>query len=144
MLAPRKVGERKSDGGASGAGWRPSQAKNATSVAAPPSVVRTTTGEVNPTVLDSTRPKTIAPSPSVQRIAPVQSNGPLRSASRLSGTWRIVMASVTAASGTLMKKIQRQLAAWTSQPPSTGPNAEVIVVKEDQVPIAWPRRVSSK
>jgi hypothetical protein len=42
-----------------------------------------------------------------------------------------------------MKKIQRQLALSTSQPPSTGPIAVVIAVNPDQVPIALPRAVSS-
>ena len=41
--------------------------------------------------------------------------------------------------GTLRKKIQRQEAFSTNQPPRTGPKAEVMPVKPDQVPIARPR-----
>ena len=42
-----------------------------------------------------------------------------------------------------MKKTARQETVCTSQPPRTGPNAEVMVVKPDHVPIACPRWSSS-
>ena len=42
--------------------------------------------------------------------------------SRVSGTCRIVTASTATASGRFRRKTQRQPPAWTSQPPSSGPD----------------------
>src|SRR5216683_8027062 len=85
------------------------------------------------------------PNPSVARVAPHQSR-PRRASSSLSlsGTRQNSMNKTTAAMGMLMKKTQRQEAYCTSQPPSTGPRAEVIDVKPDQVPMARPRCSLSK
>src|SRR5256714_8879679 len=48
-----------------------------------------------------------------------------------------------AASGTLMKKAERQLTCSINQPPTTGPTAVVIALNPDQVPIARPRSAPS-
>src|ERR1700684_3080390 len=63
---------------------------------------------------------------------------------RLSGIHRTEIAITAAAIGALMRNAQRQEACWISQPPKAGPDADVIAVKPDQVPIAWPRVFSSK
>ena len=76
--------------------------------------------------------------PSVAAAAPTMSTRPPAFSSRLSGTRHQVIASTTAASGKLMKKIQRQEACSTSQPPSSGPTPAAMEVKPDHVPMARP------
>src|SRR5258706_2575277 len=49
------------------------------------------------------------------------------------------MRAAAAASGTLMKKIQRQLAASISQPPRNGPMALATPANPDQAPTAAAR-----
>src|SRR6266487_2619413 len=58
---------------------------------------------------------------------------------RLSGTCQKSNMSTVIAKGTLMKKTQCHEACSTSHPPRTGPIAEVMEVKPDQIPIARPR-----
>src|SRR6202040_2701519 len=76
--------------------------------------------------------------------APRQSTVPSSEAARLSGTRQNAKPSVSRAIGTLMKKIARQDRASTSQPPRTGPTAEVRAEKPAQVPIALPRSSAGK
>src|SRR5712692_486540 len=104
-----------------------------------------TSGLPKPTLFASVNPYTMPPKPSVARIAPHQSR-PRRASSSLSlsGTRQNSMNKTTAAIGMLIKKTQRQEAYCTSQPPSTGPRAEVMAVKPDQVPMARPRCSLSK
>src|SRR5438309_8966404 len=66
--------------------------------------------------------------------APGQST-PLALVLRLSGTCHTEIAMTAAARGRLMKKTQCQEACSTNHPPRTGPNAVVIAVKPDHVPI---------
>src|SRR5450432_1221537 len=75
---------------------------------------------------------------------PIQSRCPSLSSLRLSGTRKKSKNRTTIPNGTFMKKIQCQEAYSTSQPPRTGPIADVIEVKPDQVPIAEPRLSSLK
>ena len=51
--------------------------------------------------------------------------------------------TATSTSGTLTAKIQRQLAASTSQPPTAGPTIVASPPQAAQVPIAAPRSCSS-
>ena len=79
------------------------------------------------------------PRPAVASITPGQSKRwPVSARARLRDSQQRI-ASTTPASGRLMKKTQRHDRCSTSQPPSTGPNAAVIAVKPDQVPMARPR-----
>ena len=59
--------------------------------------------------------------------------------SRDSGTWRTDTHTTSAARGRLMRKMSRQEAAWTSQPPRNGPIAAVTPPSPDQAPMAGPR-----
>src|SRR5579871_557164 len=83
----------------------------------------------------------MAPNPRVARKAPGKSN-PRLSSFRLSGTRRQVIQTTATAIGTLIRNAQRQEMCSTIQPPRTGPNAAVIDVKPDQVPMARPRSLS--
>ena len=49
------------------------------------------------------------------------------------------MSRTAAASGRFRKKTQRHETFCTSQPPSTGPEADVRVVQPDHAPMALPR-----
>src|SRR2546429_8169478 len=103
------------------------------------------TGALNTRVLPkpmdpaSISPYTSAPKPTVTSSVPHQSSLRDASASRLSGTRQNSTPSTTNASGTLMKKTQRQEANCTNTPPSTGPTTEDMAVKPNQVPTARPR-----
>ena len=83
--------------------------------------------------------KASAASPAETVTAPAMSIEPCSRRSLDSGTWRSVMATATAAMGTLMRKISRHDHAWTSQPPMKGPTALATPASADQAPTAWPR-----
>ena len=68
-----------------------------------------------------------------------QSNRPWLVGSRVSGTWRTVTASTTAASGRLSRKIHRQPIEPMIQPPRNGPTAPATPPRPDQVPMALGR-----
>ena len=72
-------------------------------------------------------------------LAPSQSTGPRAFSSRLSGTFRTVSQSATAASGRLIQKATRQDSASIRKPPIGGPSDVVIADAAAQVPIARPR-----
>ncbi len=59
--------------------------------------------------------------------------------SRVSGTERIAITTVTTASGRLMRKIHRQLAWSIRTPPTKGPIADATPPRPDQAPIARAR-----
>ena len=120
----------------------PRRAMNAMSPATPMTRLASTTGLPQPRDGPSIRPKTSAPRPIVSKTAPMMSSCPA-SSSRLSGTPSRATATTMTANGRLIKNTQRQEAFSTSHPPRTGPNAAVIAVNPDQVPIARPRSVSS-
>ena len=63
--------------------------------------------------------------------------------SRLSIMNRADSVMTIAASGTFRKNTERQPTCSISQPPATGPMADVIALKPDHVPIARPRSASS-
>ena len=76
--------------------------------------------------------------------APGQSALPDCEASRDSGTWRSVAHAVTADTGTLIRKINRQLPASSSHPPTKGAIAADTPLKPAQVPIARTRSSGRK
>ena len=55
-----------------------------------------------------------------------------------------VTAMAAAATGTLMKKIARQVTSSVSQPPTSGPSARAIAETPAHVPIALPRSDGGK
>src|SRR5215813_9326662 len=135
MLAAVKFRDRKSDMDTIGAGERASTTKKPAKAQTPSRAAILTT---IPPCGASINAKVTAPNPRVASTAPGQSNFPLVSGLRLSGTCKRVIHTTTAI-GTLIKKTQRQDACSTSQPPKTGPIAAVIAVNPDQVPMARPR-----
>jgi hypothetical protein len=54
------------------------------------------------------------------------------------------MITTATATGTLMKKINRQETALISQPPRNGPMADATPPRPDQAPIALPRSSGTK
>jgi len=80
-----------------------------------------TSGAVKSRAFDSIRPKMMPPSPIIANVAPRQSTRPFVSSLRLSGTRPHAISNTAAASGMLMKKIQRHENLSTSHPPRTGP-----------------------
>ena len=87
-------------------------------------------------------PYVIPPSPRVASNAPPGSS-PGFCAGRLSFTRSRQIASTAAAMGALRKKMARHERCCASQPPSTGPAADVSAENADQLPMAAPRSVSS-
>src|SRR5947207_7807281 len=140
-LAPPKFRERRNDRGTMGEAERASTIRKPASAATPSTAASLTAG---PPRGASIRAKVIAPRPRVASIAPGQSSLRLADSLRLSGTRHNVMHITANAMGRLMKKIQRQEACSTIQPPRTGPSAAVIEVKPDHVPMARPRSLSEK
>ena len=67
------------------------------------------------------------------------SRRPRRDGSRLSGTCRCAAQMTTAASGRLMRKMNRHDAASINHPPTNGPSAPAIPPSPDQAPMAGPR-----
>src|SRR5207302_11074652 len=133
-FAPLKVRERNKVSGTIGAGVRASTRRNASSAAMP--TARALSTRVLPKPMDpaSISPYTSAPKPTVTSSVPHQSSLRDASASRLSGTRQNSTPSTTNASGTLMKKTQRQEANGTNTPPSSGPAPEGMAENADQVP----------
>ena len=110
---------------------------NATSATRPTRPARITNGDqpwAGPWISANTTPVR----PSVAAPAPAKSGRLPAWGSWLSGTWRIVTHSATAASGTLMRKTRRQETASTSQPPRNGPIEVATPVSPDHAPIAEP------
>jgi hypothetical protein len=68
--------------------------------------------------------------------APGQSALPDSDVSRDSGTWRCVIHATAAATGTLIRKIHRQLPASSSHPPRKGATAADTPLNPAHVPIA--------
>lgn len=62
----------------------------------------------------------------------------------MSGKKRTIRDSVTAASGRLTKKIQRQLAQVTIAPPASGPTMVAMALQAVHVPTAPPRSSGGK
>ena len=79
------------------------------------------------------------PSATAARIAPPTSKWAGASGSRVSGTQRCAITTVSAASGRLIRKIQRQEAYCTSAPPTNGPMAAAMLPSPDQEPMARAR-----
>ncbi len=71
--------------------------------------------------------------------APGQSAPPDSEVSRDSGTWRHVVHATAPATGTLIRKIHRQLPACSSHPPRKGAIAADTPLNPAHVPIAWVR-----
>src|SRR5580704_2456495 len=76
--------------------------------------------------------------------APGQSALPDSDVSRDSGTWRTVIHATAAATGTLIRKIHRQLPASSSHPPRKGAIAEDTPLNPAHVPIACVRSLGLK
>ncbi len=138
-LAALKVRSRKRTSGSIGYRLRDSTSRN-------PSAARTPTTAATVAASDphSIREYVAPPSASVASVAPVTSKCGEASGSEVSGTSRVAITTVTTASGTLTRKIQRQLAYSTSAPPTNGPTAEAIPPRPDQAPIARPRSSTTK
>ena len=77
-------------------------------------------------------------SDSVISAAPGMSSGACRD-ERVSGTCRIEIQIVAAASGMLMRNTSRQLTASINHPPKNGPIELATPARPDQAPIATPR-----
>src|SRR5437899_9535316 len=122
-----------------GAGDRASTTRNASNAHTPVSADSATNA---PPRGHSISAKVTAPSPTVARTAPGQSNFLVADSLRLSGTPNSVIHTTNAASGRLIKKTHLHEACSTIQPPRTGPSAAVIAVKPDHVPMARPRSAS--
>jgi hypothetical protein len=71
--------------------------------------------------------------------APATSKRPVAASSRLSGTYRSVTATTSAASGRLMRNTHRHPGPSMSQPPTNGPAAEATPASPDQAPTARAR-----
>ena len=69
---------------------------------------------------------------------PIQSNLPVASSSRLSGTWTEVAQRAIRISGTLTRKAARQEMESTRKPPTTGPRIVVAPDAPAQMPKARP------
>ena len=85
------------------------------------------------------KPKTSVPSPTTHSAAPVRSRRTRASRRPSRGTKPSTITSVASATGTLRRKITRQLQTPISQPPSSGPNTVDVPLHAVQVPIAVPR-----
>ena len=94
---------------------------------------------VGPRLPYSMRAYVTSASDAVARTAPSTSKLSPASSSRVSGTVRSASTTVTAANGMLRKNAQRQLANWTSQPPTKGPMAAAMPPSPDQDPMALAR-----
>src|SRR2546421_1999395 len=138
-FAPLKVGERNNVSGTIGAELRASTRRKVNSSTTPIASVPSTSVLPKPREPASISPNTSAPNPSVTSSVPHQSSPPDASGSRLSGTRQNRTPSTTTASGTLIKKTQRQEVYCTNTPPSTGPTTVVSEENPDQVPMARPR-----
>src|ERR1700730_14747900 len=86
----------------------------------------------------------MAASAAAPASAPDQSALPDSEVFRDSGTWRHVVHAVTAATGTLIRKIARQLPASSSHPPRKGAIAADTPLKPAHVPIARVRSPGAK
>ena len=104
-----------------GSAARPSCQRNVPSKATPRTNEITVTGLAQPTCPASTSPKTIAPMPTVQLIAPNRSKWPCRrsvSAKTLRPTSRTAIPI-----GTLTNMTQRHETNWVRSPPAMRPMA---------------------
>ena len=75
-------------------------------------------------------------SPAVTLTAPATSRAPRPSRARDSGTWRAVISTTAAVSGTLMKNTSRHETAAINHPPTKGPAAAATPLSPDHAPIA--------
>src|SRR5919205_3009331 len=107
-LAALNCRERNNERGSIGLELRASTTIIATTAAAPPRAVSTTTGDAQLRLLPSVNAYTMPAKPPAARAAPATSTPPAELRSRVSGTWRSVAHTVTAPNGTLMRKIKRQ------------------------------------
>ena len=92
----------------------------------------------------SVRAQVVPASASEASTAPVRSKRPWARGSRVSGTHRSASHTVSAASGRLMRKIQRHDAWSTSSPPTSGPSAAAMPPSPDQAPMARLRSSARK
>ncbi len=122
----------------------PSHSRNETNMAAPSASGSATVALVQPCSGCSISPNVIPARPNAQSRAPTTSTRAFGSRSRPAGTTRRIRISVTTTTGTLMAKIQRQEAASTSWPPTTGPSTVPIPPHAVQVPTALPRSSCGK
>src|SRR5260370_37747258 len=137
-----KLRELNSESGTMGEATRLSTYTNRVRAPNPTPKLPRTRECLQPSVADSTNPNPIPARPTVATEAPIQSafcGVELRD----SGTCHNEIAITAAPRGTLMKKTQSQEACSINHPPRTGPNAALMAVNPDQVPIACPRAFSS-
>jgi hypothetical protein len=142
-LAPLKVRLRSRRNGSMGAGWRRSTAMKAAMATAASSSAAMTSGALQPRVGASVNAYAAPPNASVAHSAPPRSSR-VCTEGALSGTCRYVMAITAAASGRLTRKAHSQEPWSTSQPPTTGPTAEVMPLKPVHRPKARPRSACAK
>ena len=142
-FAPAKFLDRKSASGIIGSARGDSTTTNAASAATPRAREAETSGltEAGPRRLEEPEDEATQADRGEQRARQVQPLG-LDPGSRARS--RSAIASTATASGTLMKKTHRQDRFSARYPPRTGPSTMVRPVKPAQVPIALPRRSSSK
>src|SRR3954470_11881637 len=124
----------------SNSGWvrRSSMAKNARPAAAPAAAAQTTGGLVQPASTPSMSANTIPVRATAESATPGRSSGgaPGR---RDSGSQRSPSGAATSTKGTFTRNTQRQLAASTSTPPTTGPSARATPATAAQIPNALAR-----
>src|SRR4029450_773614 len=109
--------------GSIGAALRRSQSRKAASAASPTRPATRIGGEVQPRTGPAVSADTTPARPMAAGAAPGESRRPVAPGSRDSGTWRSDTHTTTAARGRLMRKMSRQVAAWTTQPPRNRPMA---------------------
>ncbi len=136
--APSNAGRRNNDRSSIGLGLRRSTTTNA--VISTTLAIRqpSTNALPHPLGLDSINANTSAASAAVKVTKPGMSRR-APSGSRDSSSLDIVSASARIPIGTLTKKIQRQLSASVSAPPTTGPIDTAAPVTAPHTPKATPR-----
>jgi hypothetical protein len=102
-----------------------------------------TAGSPGPRIGHAVKPYVSPASPRAPVRMPARSKPRAATGLRDSGTCRAVTASTSAAIGTLIRKMYRQLPTSTSQPPRNGPSAPPMPPSPDQAPIARARSARS-
>src|SRR3954447_11423502 len=126
MLAPMNDRDAKKRKSTTGTAERRSMATKAASEAMEATSSATIPAEPQPHELPSTSASTRAVRPSVSVTMPGTSTRRDAVSSRDSRVANSVTATATTATGTLRKKIARQLTSSVSQPPTSGPTASAI------------------
>src|SRR5918992_1157653 len=112
---------------------------NATNSSAPPTSVTSTTGSSQPRSGCSISPNVMPASETAHSTAPAKSIRVPGRRGASAGMARATISSVPTTSGMLSAKIQRQEAASTSWPPTTGPSTVPMPAHAVQAPTARPR-----